>query len=150
MGLRFLAPALIGIGAGASFVLQSVMNAQLRVVLRSSVRAGFISYLGGTLTMLVIALATRESWAYGQDLTRSSWWLWTGGFFGAIYVIVSIVLLPRLGAATVFALLVGGQMLASLVFDQFGLFGLTQRPVDVTRVMGASLLVVGVILIRRA
>jgi transporter family-2 protein len=149
-GWGFLVPALVAIGAGGSFVMQSALNAQLRTVLGSPVRASFVSYLGGTLTMVLVALVTRESWAYVSDFARGSWWLWTGGFFGAIYVIVSIVLLPRLGAATVFACIVTGQMIASLLFDQYGLFGLTQRSIDATRVVGALLLVAGVVLIRRA
>jgi transporter family-2 protein len=149
IALSFLGPALLAVGAGASFVTQSALNAQLRVALNSPVRASFVSYAGGTLAMVIVALAMRESWAYVHDFTRSSWWLWTGGFFGAIYVVISIVLLPRIGAATLFAAIVTGQMIASLAFDQWGLFGLSPRPVDLGRVLGALLLVGGVILIRR-
>jgi bacterial/archaeal transporter family-2 protein len=46
------------------------------------------------------------------------------------------------------ALRVAGQMLASLVFDQFGLFGLAQYPASVSRLLGAVFLIAGVILIR--
>lgn len=146
---NFLGPGLLALVAGASFVTQSALNAQLRTVLQSPVRASFVSYLGGTVAMVVVALAMRESWAYARDFAPNSWWLWTGGFFGAIYVLISIILLPRIGAATLFAAIVTGQMLASLAFDQFGWFGLTLRPIDVTRVLGAVLLVGGVILIGR-
>jgi transporter family-2 protein len=81
-------------------------------------------------------------------VARSSWWLWTGGFFGAVYIVVAIALLPRLGAATVVALIVAGQMLASLAFDHFGLLGLTPHPVSLPRLAGALLLIAGVVLIR--
>jgi transporter family-2 protein len=40
-------------------------------------------------------------------------------------------------------------MLASLLFDQFGLFGLAARSIDATRVLGVVLIIGGVILIRR-
>ena len=100
------------------------------------------------MAMLVVLLVMREPWLYAASVMRSSWWMWTGGFFGAIYIVVALVLLPRLGAATVVALIVTGQMLASLVFDQFGLLGLIQHPVSIPRLVGAVLLVVGVILIR--
>jgi bacterial/archaeal transporter family-2 protein len=140
---------LLAVIGGISFVVQAALNAQLRVALGSPLRAGFISYVGGTLTMAILALAARESWSYAHDLARTPWWLWTGGFFGAVYIVVSIILLPRLGAAAVFGLLVAGQMAGSLVFDQFGLLGLSQRSIDVPRVFGAVLLVAGVVLIRR-
>ena len=54
-----------------------------------------------------------------------------------------------LGAATFFALLITGQMLASVLFDQFGLLGLAQRSIDLPRLVGIALLVGGVVLIRR-
>lgn len=146
--LQLLGFALLGIGAGVSFVIQQALNANLRVCLGSASWAAFISYLGGTLTMLIVLLAMREPWLSGASLARSSWWLWTGGFFGAIYIVVAIALLPRLGAATVVALIVTGQMLASLAFDHFGLLGLSQHPVSLPRLAGALLLVAGVVLIR--
>jgi bacterial/archaeal transporter family-2 protein len=73
---------------------------------------------------------------------------WSGGFFGAIYIAISILLVPQLGAAAFVALLVAGQMLASLGFDHYGVLGLASRPADVTRVVGGILLVTGVVMIR--
>jgi hypothetical protein len=58
-------------------------------------------------------------------------------------------LLPRLGTATFVALLVAGQMLASLLADHYGFFGVIQHPVSISRLLGAALLLGGVILIRR-
>jgi transporter family-2 protein len=66
-----------------------------------------------------------------------------------VYVVIIIVLLPRLGTATVIALFVLGQMIASLAFDNFGVFGVPKHPADMTRIAGALLLVAGVFLIRR-
>jgi bacterial/archaeal transporter family-2 protein len=68
--------------------------------------------------------------------------------FGAIYIAVSIFLLPRFGAATVIGLIVAGQMLGSLAFDQFGLFGLQTHPISPLRALGAAFLVAGVVLVR--
>ena len=48
--------------------------------------------------------------------------------FGAIFIGTAILTVPRLGAATVLALILVGQMLGSLAFDQFGLLGLQQIP----------------------
>ena len=145
----FLGFGLLAIGAGVSFVMQQAVNADLRAALGSAAWAGFVSYLGGTLCMLLLAIALRDPVPPAVAVLRSNWWAWSGGFFGAIYIAVSILLLPRLGAATFIALLIAGQMLSSLVFDNYGLLGLAQRPLDASRAVGAALLVLGVILIRR-
>lgn len=89
--------------------------------------AGFISYLGGTIAMLAMVIVLGEPWLSGSMATRTSWVSWTGGIFGAIYIAVSIFILPRLGAATVVALIVVGQMIGSLAFDHFGLLGVPRN-----------------------
>jgi bacterial/archaeal transporter family-2 protein len=69
--------------------------------------------------------------------------------YGLIYIAIAIWLIPRLGSAPVFALVVAGQMVATLVFDHVGLFGVTPRPIDWEKLLGATFLVAGVVLIRR-
>ena len=143
----FSAYATFAIAAGASFVVQGVANSRLSAGLGSGYWAAFFSYLGGTIVMLSVIVATRTAWPAGA-LARPPLLAWTGGFWGAIYVVAIILLMPRLGAATVIALLVAGQMLAALVFDNFAALGLPQYPLDVSRLVGAALLVGGVVLIR--
>jgi bacterial/archaeal transporter family-2 protein len=146
--LPLAAFAIFAAGAGVSFVMQQAVNADLRTSIGSAAWAGFISYLGGTLCMLVLALALRETLPSAESIAKSNWWAWSGGLFGAIYIAVSILLLPRLGAATFVALLIAGQMLGSLAFDHFGLFGVPQHSVNVFRMLGAVLLIAGVVLVR--
>jgi transporter family-2 protein len=142
-GFYFLA-----VGAGVSFVFQQAVNANLRTEIGSPWWAGFISYLGGTLAMLAMVLVLREPWLSGPMAARSSWISWTGGIFGAIYIAVSILMLPRLGAATVVALIVVGQMVGSLAFDHFGFLGVPEQPVSLVRIAGAAFLIIGVVLVR--
>jgi transporter family-2 protein len=139
---------LLAFAAGISFVMQQTVNANLRGVIGSPWWTGFVSYLGGTLVMLVVALALREPLPSLAAMRKAGAIDWSGGFFGAIYIAVSILLLPRLGAATVVGLIVAGQMIGSLAFDQFGLFGLQVHEIGFARLTGAALLVAGVLLIR--
>ena len=98
--------------------------------------------------MLAMVLVLREPWLSGPMVARSSWISWTGGIFGAIYIAGSILMLPRLGAATVVALIVVGQMVGSLAFDHFGLLGVPEQPVSLVRIAGAAFLILGVVLVR--
>jgi hypothetical protein len=50
--------------------------------------------------------------------------------FSAIYIALGILLLPQLGAATFFALLIAGQMLGSVMFEHFGLMGVPIHPIS--------------------
>jgi transporter family-2 protein len=76
------------------------------------------------------------------------WWAWSGGLFGGIFILLAIMLLPSLGAATLFALVIAGQVLAAVTLDHFGALGLTPHPINMARLAGAVLLIAGVVLIR--
>ena len=145
----FLILALLAMAAGASVVLQQVLNANLRAALNSAAWSGFVSYAVGVGCMALLALALRDPIPAAETAARIPWWQWSGGLFGAVFIGLAIVLVPQLGAATFIALLVAGQMLASMAFDHFGLFGLAQRPIDLPRLIGMALLIGGVVLIRR-
>ena len=140
---------LLAITAGASLVVQQALNATLRVGLDSAALSGFVSYFVGTLCMVALALAMRDPLPTSAVMARLPWWTWSGGLFGAIYIGLSILLLPKLGATAFVGLLIAGQMVTSLVFDNYGWLGLAQRPIDLPRLIGVGLLVGGVVLIRR-
>jgi transporter family-2 protein len=141
-------PIILAIAAGISIVIQQVLNANLRGVLDSAAWSGFTSYLVGTICMALLALALRDPVPSASVAARGPWWAWSGGLFGAIFIALAILLIPKIGAATFFALLVTGQMLASLAFDHFGLLGLPVQPVSLVRLAGAAALILGVVLIR--
>ena len=146
--LLLLSFYLLAVGAGVSFVFQQAVNANLRGEIGSPWWAGFISYLGGTVVMFAVVVALREPWLSAPAISHTSWMSWTGGIFGAIYIAVSILLLPRLGATIVVALIVLGQMLGAMLFDHFALLGVPENPITPTRLAGVALLIGGVVLIR--
>ena len=140
-------PVLLAIAAGVSIVVQQVLNSNLRTALNSAAWSGFVSYFVGVVCMAMLALALRDPLPWAGVAARIPWWAWSGGLFGAIFIGLAILLVPHLGAATFIALLVTGQMLASVAFDHFGWLGLAQRPIDASRLIGVALLIGGVVLI---
>ena len=147
--MEIVLPIIIAVFAGVSIVTQQALNNNLRFALDSTVWPGFISYFVGLMSMVVFAIAMREPLPALGVMSRVPWWAWSGGFFGAVFIAIAIFLVPKLGAATFIALFVAGQLLASLAFDHFGWLGLDVRPIDPTKLIGAALLVGGVVLIRR-
>ena len=141
--------SLLAAVAGVAVITQQVFNTNLRGVLDSAAWAGVVSYAVGLICVVALALASRDPLPSFAAARGASWYLWTGGALGAFFIIMAIFLVPKLGAATFIALFVVGQMLASLVFDHFGLFGLEKHAASPVRLAGAALLIAGVVLIRR-
>src|SRR5579871_1645060 len=147
--IKTVLPAGLALLAGISVVVQQILNANLRVQINSAVWSGFASYVLGVLCMAALAVALREPLPSAGAMARIPWWAWSGGLFGAIFIGISILVAQRLGAAALIALLVTGQMVAAIALDHFGWLGLTQRPIDLPRLIGVGLLIAGVVLIRR-
>jgi bacterial/archaeal transporter family-2 protein len=136
------------LGAGISVAVQQAVNGGLRASLNSPAWAGFFSYLGGLLTMIVVLVAFREQMPSWKLVSETPWWAWVGGILGGVFILLVILLLPSLGAATLLALVVAGQMSAAVVMDHFGAFGLTQHSVSISRLLGVALIISGVVLIK--
>jgi len=135
--------------AGAALPVQAGINVNLRQALGSPLRASFVQFTIGAIFLLALTLFARAPWPAMHALARGPLWIWSGGLLGALYVLSAIVLVPRLGSAVTFALIVAGQMGISLAIDYFGLFGIPRSPLSLERIGGGVLLVAGVILIRR-
>ena len=140
---------LLALAAGVLLPVQAGLNAQLRSALGSPVAAALVSFLVGTAGLATIAVLLRTPLPLGRAWAATSPWQWSGGLIGAVYVLAAIVLAPRLGAATLIAAVVAGQMITSLVLDQYGLVGFPVHSLTPVRLLGAALVIAGVILIQR-
>jgi bacterial/archaeal transporter family-2 protein len=146
---NFLWPAALTVGAGVSVLIQQALNANLRSELNSAPWSGFMSYVLGIVCMVLLTAAMRDPVPSVATISRVPLWAWSGGIFGAIFIGLSIITIPKLGGAAYIALLVTGQMIAALAVDHFAWLGVQQRPIDLSRMLGVALLIGGVFLIRR-
>jgi bacterial/archaeal transporter family-2 protein len=146
MDILYIAIALL---AGACAPTQAGINSQLRVFTEDPVLAALVSFAVGTMGLFVYVLLLRIPWPSFQNMLTVPYWMWTGGFLGAFLVVVTVILAPKMGAATMLAFLIAGQMVTSLVLDQYGLIGYPPHPTSVARLLGVMLVVVGVVLIKK-
>jgi transporter family-2 protein len=139
---------LLAFAAGAMLPFQAGINAALADSVNSPFRAAFVSFLVGTLVLLVVAALVFKPLPSWTKLGDAPWWVWIGGALGAFYVAGSIISAPKLGAATLIALVVAGQALASLAVDHFGWVGFEENPISLGRIGGMLLIAAGVVLVR--
>lgn len=135
--------------AGSAIALQAPINAQLRTWLSNPWTAALASFLVGSIALGAVVLFSSPAPVRVSTITASPAWVWTGGLFGAYYVVAAIIAAPRIGPALFFGLLVTGQLLTSLILENFGWLGLERHPLSLGRVLGVLLLIVGAVLIRK-
>ena len=139
---------LLAVIAGAVVPFQSAINANLGRGLGHPLWATLASLLVSILVLLPLMLAMRVPLPSMAFITKAPLWMWAGGAFGVCFISLALVLLPKLGASGFMALALAGQVVASLVLDHFGWFGLVQRQVSLPRLLGVVMLIGGVVLIQ--
>jgi len=146
---------LLAVLTGMLLPIQPGINSVLRDSIGSAWLAALISFIVGTLMLvgavIVIRLTSNPKVIPSMEMLRGApWWAWLGGLIGAVFVVGSIVLAPKLGAVLFVGAVVFGQMFSSILLDHFGISGFRQQPMNAGRIAGSALILVGIILILRS
>lgn len=144
----------VGLAAVATVAAGGLIAIQPPVVARladatGTLPAAAINFLVGAAILVVLALIVGEGAGFGGAGDVSWFYILGGGLVGAFYVTTVILTVDSLGAAGVVAATIAGQLTVSVILDRLGVFGLTETPITLERVLGAALLAVGTYLIVR-
>jgi transporter family-2 protein len=133
--------------AGSFLPLQAGLNAKLGKAGGSPIHASMISFLGGLILLILYSIITKQtvSWA---GIKSAPIYAWTGGLFGAFYVTVIILSFPHLGPGLTFGLVVAGQMIVSALLEHFNILVAQPNPLNLYRIAGILLVIIGVVIIR--
>jgi bacterial/archaeal transporter family-2 protein len=140
---------ILAIAAGLMMPTQAAINNKLAGYVESPILSAFISFAVGTIALFFYILAAGIPLGNLASAKNAPLVAWLGGILGAFFVASTVVLVPRLGVALTFSLIIAGQMLITLVIDHYGILGVPVKEISIPRVVGVSLIVVGVILIRK-
>jgi len=137
-------PMGVALLAGAMIPFQAGSNATLGRALGHPLWATVVSLTISLLAVAPVLLALRAPAPSIAAALLGPWWQWIGGLLGVIYITAALWLAPRVGAANFIVGVIAGQLLASLLIDHFGLVGLPARPATLVRVVGLTLILIGI------
>ncbi|NPC91379.1 DMT family transporter [Bacillus sp. WMMC1349] len=134
--------------AGMALPTQFSINAQLRGIVGSPLLASTISFIVGSIALLIVSIFG-NSVHIKKEWLEAPWWIWTGGLLGAFYVVATVILIPRIGAVATVSYILLGQMIASVLIDHFGLIGVATHNLNIPRLLGVLLVICGVVIVQR-
>jgi transporter family-2 protein len=143
------AATLAAVAAGLAGAVQATVLGLLgrRIGVTAAAAVGGVL---GALVLSTVAVAAGRSFGEMAGVFRQPVWLWaTAGILGAVVVTALTFAPPRIGTFGTFALVIGGQLAASVLIDSLGLFGVDRVPVTASRVAGLGLLATGAVLALR-
>lgn len=68
-----------------------------------------------------------------------------GGVLGPAYVVILTIATPNIGIAMTMIGILAGQIFKSLIIDHYGLFGTTERKIDVKRIIALAFIIISLV-----
>jgi bacterial/archaeal transporter family-2 protein len=147
---------LVSMAVGALQPLQAALNWRLGNLLPHKLQAVatsfFIALLCATVGSIFLFYANEATLGDIQDnlLVRSSWWMYLGPVCQLCVLFGGVVFPAKITTSLYYLLYILGELIASLIFDHIGAFGLAVRLASSPRVIGLSLVMVGSIMMHFA
>lgn len=131
---------LIGLIGGLAIGLQSPMASLIsqRMGVMESI---FIIHAGGAVAVLIPLLVFGSRLGQWRSVP---WYTLGAGAFGLIVISSMSYMIPRIGIAGALITLLAGQLLVGSLLDHFGWLGVTQRIMDIPRLIGLGIVMLGV------
>lgn len=141
---------LLGIFSGVLFAIQTATNGRLGVVLHSPIHAALVTFTVGTIVLIIISFITKAPVLKfnnnGNKLGKKDWWVLIGGILGGINIILIAWLAPQIGTGAVVVISLFGQLGFSILVDQFAFFRSSKIPVTRLQIIGAAVMLVGIVI----
>lgn len=134
------------VGVGVS--VQAFSNGRLAAELGSLELAGLANMATGGTLLVALAVgigAGRRALRRVREGARVRWWMFLGGFSGALMVVVTTKAAPEIGVALMTVAIVCGQSGGSLLVDRVGLSPAGHQRISAPRVAGVALAVAAVV-----
>ena len=126
-----------GIAVGVQAPLSSILTQRLGVL-----ESIFVVHIGGAIVVLIpLILFGTGRLAQWRSVP---WYALLAGAFGLVVISSMTYMIPRVGVATALIILLAGQLVIATILDHFGWLGAAQRPIELTRIIGLSVVFFGV------
>lgn len=136
----------IAILSGALMSVQGVFNTQVTKQSGIWVANAFVQFTA-LLVCLTVWLATDRS-SFAQLLKVEPKYMLLGGAIGTFITYTVIKSMEQLGPARSVMFIVVSQLIIAYAIEVLGLFGVEKQPLEMKKVLGAGVMIVGIVIFK--
>ena len=130
--------------SGFCLAIQPAVNGHLGIGISSGIQAALISFLIGTILLIAINVILKQMTSVKMAFQKKApWWFYMGGFLGSLYVFFALVITPEIGTGAFVIFVLIGQMVVSLLIDNYGLLRSRIRKVSYIQIIGLVVMLLG-------
>lgn len=126
--------ALIAIMIGFNGILSNAIG---------NFNATVMIHIVGLICVSILLIITRSKFVFKKN---TSLFLYSAGTIGVLTVLLTNVSVQTLGVSLTVALGLVGQSTSALVIDEFGLFGMKKIVFDKRKIIGFSIMLIGIVI----
>ncbi|MBE5868843.1 MAG: DMT family transporter [Lachnospiraceae bacterium] len=136
----------IALLSGALMSIQGVFNTQVTKASSIWVANAFVQFTA-LLFCLAVWVFTDRSSLTAVVKTEPKYML-LGGCIGALITYTVIKSMENLGPARAVMLIVVAQLLVAYIIELFGWFGVEKQPLEIRKILGMALAIVGIVIFK--
>ena len=138
---------ILGFLAGIGLPVQTAVNGYPGKAVGSPVKASVISFTVGIIFLAMICvimyLKNGKSESEKGSSERNPWWMWMGGILGGLYILANVHLSKIAGTGMTVIILLIGSTTGGILVDHFGLFESPKKSINIQKVLGVLIMVLG-------
>lgn len=133
---------------GFAFSIESTINGHVGTVLKTPIYSAFLTFIIASIILIFVNLF-QGNFKYIKYIPKehTPWWNFLGGIIGGINIFINAFLVPQIGIglATILGLL--GQIIISLIIDNWGFLGAEINKINKLQITGILTIILGIITI---
>ena len=133
---------------GMFSAMQQAINGRLGVLLHSPVQGAFLSFGLGMILIVMVTIFMTRNWPSKDTLKQVEPWAFFGGILGALFVLTTVISVPQIGTGLTIMIALVGQLIGSILVQQFGFWHANKSPVKSQQIVGILIMLVGITIIK--
>ncbi|MDG6110674.1 DMT family transporter [Lactococcus formosensis] len=134
--------------SGAFTAVQQAINGHLGTLLHRPFQASFMSFFIGLIAIVSVTLVIERRLITKVELGKIKKWNILGGIWGAFFVLGAVLAVPKIGAGLNIMMALLGQIIGSMLVQQFGWWRSDRYPIRLIQVVGVAIMLLGIICIK--
>ena len=126
--------------------IQGVFNTQVTKTSGIWVANAFVQF--SALLVCLLAWITTDRTSFGTIMKVEPKYMLLGGVIGAFITYTVIKSMEMLGPAKAVMLIVIAQLIIAYIIELFGMFGVEKQPLEIRKVIGMLIAIVGIIIFK--
>jgi transporter family-2 protein len=131
--------------SGVVIAIYLPMNSMISRIIGSPIAATIIFFLGALFSSIIVFIIFGDLKSI-RNIIQVPPYLLVTGIAGALMVLLTVVLIPKIGARKMFLLLLSGQVIMAMIVSHFGLFESPRDPISIRKIIGAGAIIIGAVI----